>query len=99
MKYTKHVTNHSHKPIDILYCRLYDMMNDYDISLKKAIEWDMLGFMPYPYEQILTFQEEVEYYLIMNYISAQDRPLLLGTATGMLPDYELKPESNSKTES
>jgi len=76
-----------------MYKRLLDMMNDYDISLKQAIEWDMLGFMPYPSKKIiLTPEEEVDYYLHLNYVPEESRIFFGGVALGYFPDYGLTDE-------
>ncbi len=90
MKYTKATLQRSRNAVDVVYKRLLDMMNDYDISLKEAIEWDMLGFMPYPSKTtILTPEEEVDYYLHMNYVPEESRIFFSGVALGYFPDYGL----------
>lgn len=97
MKYTRATLQRSRDVVDIMYKRLLDMMNDYDISLKQAIEWDMLGFMPYPSKKvILTPEEEVDYYLHLNYIPEDSRIFFGGVALGYFPDYGLTDEKEAK---
>lgn len=98
MKYTRATHQRSRDPVDILYKRLLDMMNDHDISLREAIEWDMLGFMPYEPKSkiILTPEEEVDYYLHTNYISDENRVFFSGVALGYFPDYGLTDEEETE---
>lgn len=73
------------------------MMNDYDISLKQAIEWDMAGYMPYPVRGvILPLEEEVDYYLHINCISEESRIFFGGVVLGYFPDYGLTDEEETE---
>lgn len=97
MKYTKAKYYRSINPVSMLSSRLVDMMNDYGITLRTAIEWDMLGFMPYESKRImLTPEEEVEYYLYMNYIPESSRIFFTAIAMGELPDYVLTEDDKMK---
>jgi len=90
MKYTKASYQRSRDATDIYYKRLLDMMYDYDISLKQAVLWDFDGFMPYPKKNmILTPEEELDFYLYMNYIPDGGRMFFAGVALGYFPDYGL----------
>ncbi len=90
MKHNRATLQRSRDATDIYYKRLLDMMNDYEISLKQAILWDLDGFMPYPSKgMILTAEEEIDYYLYMNYIPDDSRVFFSGVALGYFPDYGL----------
>lgn len=90
VKYTRATLQRSRDPTDIYYKRLIDMMADYDISLRQSILWDFDGFMPYPRKDvILSPEEEMDYYLYMNYLKDGDRTFFAGVALGYFPDYGL----------
>ncbi len=75
------------------------MMRDYSISMKEAIEWDFDGFMPCPQRGvILTPEEEIEFYLFINYIPEKDLRIFQGIALGYMPDYELINEETTEQE-
>lgn len=97
MKHFKATNNRGRDPTDIYYKRILEMMRDYDLTMQDAIAWDMYGFMPYPTKgMILTEEEEIDYYLHMNYIPAHSRVFFQGVALGAF-DYTLKDEEE-KTE-
>ena len=90
MKHVKASSSRSRAPIDIYYIRILEMMRDYDISMKEAIEWDFDGFMPCPQRGvILTPEEEIEFYLFINYIPEKALKFFQGIVLGYTPDYEL----------
>ena len=80
----------SRDPTDIYYKRILEMMRDYKLSMQDAINWDMDGFMPYPSRgMILTDEEEIDFYLHINYIPADSRTFFTGVALGFY-DYTLE---------
>lgn len=98
MKYTKGTRLRSLDPTDVIYKRLLDMMNDYDISLKTALEWDMLGYMPYPKKGVMpSYEEEIDFYFEVNYLPQGSRVFFSGILLDYFPDYELTDEEE-KTE-
>jgi hypothetical protein len=66
------------------------MMADYGITLQEAIQWDYDGFMPFPYELILSPEEEYDYYLHVNYLPDEDRKMFIDMALGKIPTYGLR---------
>jgi hypothetical protein len=99
MKHIRASGSLSRAPIDIYYIRILEMMRDYNISMKEAIEWDFDGFMPCPQRGvILTPEEEIEFYLFINYIPKKDSRIFQGIALGYMPDYELINEETAKQE-
>jgi hypothetical protein len=97
MKYSKAVTLRSRDPTDIYYKRILDMMCDYNISLKEAISWDMDGYMPYPNKGImLSPEEEVDFYLYVNYVPEGPRIFFAGVALGQFPDYTIGDEEETE---
>ena len=80
----------SRDPTDIYYKRILEMMRDYNLTMQDAINWDMDGFMPYPSRgMILTDEEEIDFYLHLNYIPADSRTFFTGVALGFY-DYTLE---------
>jgi hypothetical protein len=68
------------------------MMRDYDLTMQDAILWDMDGFMPYLSRGIiLTEEEEIDFYLYMNYVPDASRVFFQGVALGIY-DYTLEDE-------
>ncbi len=93
MKHTRSTFQRSRDATDIYYKRVLDMMHDYDISLATALYWDMDGFMPYPNKGLLlTEDEEVDYYLSMNYLPESSKIFFSGVMSGKYPDYGLTDE-------
>lgn len=89
MKHFKSTHLSSRDATDIYYKRILEMMRDYDVTMQDAVLWDMCGFMPYPSKgMILSFEEEIDYYLHMNYIPADSRVFFSGVALGLY-DYNL----------
>jgi len=82
--------NGSRDPIKIYYLRMLTMMADYGITLQEAIQWDYDGFMPFPYELILSPEEEYDYYLHVNYLPDEDRKMFIDMALGKIPTYGLR---------
>lgn len=99
MKHSPASRVRSRYPTDIYYKRLIDMMSDYDISLKEAIQWDVCGFMP-PAKKgvILTQEQELDYYLRVNYVPDDSRYFFIGVALGHIPDYGLTDEDEEEIE-
>lgn len=97
MKHTKATHQRSRDPTDVYYKRLIDMMHDHGITLKTAILWDFDGFMPNPtLGTILTPEEELDYYLYINYLPDEKRMFFTGVALGYLPDYGIGDAEKSK---
>lgn len=82
-------------PTKIYYTRMLTMMADYGITLQEAIQWDYDGFMPFPYETILSPEEEFDYYLHVNYVPDENRKMFIDMALGKIPTYGLR---RAKTE-
>lgn len=82
--------NASTDPTKIYYLRMLTMMADYGITLQEAIQWDYDGFMPFPYELILSPEEEYDYYLHVNYLPDEDRKMFIDMALGKIPTYGLR---------
>lgn len=92
MKHIKATHGRSRDPTDIYYKRILEMMRDYDLTMQDAIAWDMDGFMPYPKKGvILTEEEEIDFYLHMNYVPDNSRVFFQGVALGAF-DYTLEDE-------
>jgi hypothetical protein len=90
MKHNKANFTRSRDPTDIFYKRILEMMRDYDLTMQDAINWDMDGFMPYPSRgMILTDEEEIDFYLHVNYVPESSRFFFTGVALGLY-DYTLK---------
>jgi hypothetical protein len=84
----------SRDPTDVYYKRILEMMRDYKLTMQDAIIWDMDGFMPYPSRgMIMTEEEEVDFYLHINYIPADSRVFFQGVALGAY-DYTLEVEED-----
>lgn len=99
MKHSPASRVRSRYPTDIYYKRLIDMMSDYTISLKEAIQWDSCGFMPYMKKGvILTPEQELDHYLRVNYVPADSRYFFIGVALGHIPDYGLTDEDEEEIE-
>jgi hypothetical protein len=99
MKHSPASRVRSRYPVDIYYKRLIDMMSDYSISLKEAIQWDSCGFMPHTKKGvILTPEQELDLYLRVNYVPEESRYFFIGVALGQFPDYELTDEDEEETE-
>lgn len=89
MKHYKSTLLKSRYPTDIYYKRIIEMMRDYDVTMQDAILWDMCGFMPFASKgMILSFEEEIDYYLHMNHIPSDSRTFFSGVALGLY-DYNL----------
>ncbi len=92
MKHIRATHGRSRDPTDIYYKRILEMMRDYDLTMQDAISWDMDGFMPYPTKgMILTEEEEIDFYLHVNYVPAHSRVFFKGVALGAF-DYTLENE-------
>jgi hypothetical protein len=74
----------------IYYLRMLTMMADYSSTLQEAIQWDYDGFMPFPYEMILSPEEEYDYYLHCNYLPDDNRKMFVDMALGKIPTYGLR---------
>ena len=97
MKHNRAEFLRSRDPTDIFYKRILDMMRDYEISLSQALNWDMEGFMPFPQRGILlTGEEDVEYYLHVNYLPESSRAFFSGVMLGKIPDYGFTDEEETK---
>lgn len=97
MNHRKSVAIRSRDPTDIYYKRILEMMRDYTITMQEAILWDMDGFMPSSSRGvILTDEEDIDFYLHVNYIPADSRFFFKGVALGFF-DYTLE-EQEEKTE-
>ncbi len=93
MKHNRAEFLRSRDPTDIFYKRVLDMMRDYEISLAQALSWDMDGFMPFPqHGMLLTDEEDIEYYLHVNYLPESSRVFFSGVMQGKIPDYGLTNE-------
>jgi len=94
MKHIRATFGRSRDPTDIYYKRILEMMRDYDLTMQDTISWDMLGFMPFPQRSmLLSEEEEIEYYLHVNYIPADSRTFFKGVALGAY-DYTLEDEED-----
>ena len=92
MKHIAATGARSRDPTDIYYKRIMEMMRDYDLTMQDAIAWDMDGFMPYTRKNvILNEEEEIDYYLHMNYVPEHARVFFKGVAFGAF-DYTLEDE-------
>lgn len=97
MKHIRATYGRSRDPTDVYYKRILEMMRDYDLTMQDAISWDMDGFMPYPARgMILTEEEEIDFYLHINYVPASSRVFFKGVALGAY-DYTLE-EQKDETE-
>lgn len=52
--------------------RILSMMQEYDISMSEAIEWDMDGFHDAPGSDEMDYQYDLDYYFWINNISYED---------------------------
>ena len=97
MKHKRAEFLRSRDPTDIFYKRILDMMRDYSISLSQALSWDMDGFMPFPHRgMLLTDEEDVEYYLHVNYLPGSSRVFFSGVMLGKYPDYGFDNEEETE---
>lgn len=94
MKHNRASHLRSRDPTDIYYKRILEIMRDYNLTMQDAISWDMNGFMPFPHKgMLLSEEEEIEYYLHVNYIPADSRVFFKGVALGAY-DYTLKEQED-----
>lgn len=69
--------------------RIISMMNEYDLSMKDAMLWDMEGFSDAPGANEMDFAYELDYYFWLNGLQLDETTLYREIMSGNHNDYVL----------